>query len=68
MSSDDGGLTWTKHKEYIVSQDLVPTPAGFGEKFDCRDPKVFIVEDKGIRHIGKNGIKYAENILELNKK
>ena len=52
MSSDDGGMTWTKHKEYIVSQDLVPTPAGFGEKFDCRDPKVFIVEDKGMKLYG----------------
>lgn len=52
MSSDDGGMTWTKHYEYVISQDLVPTPTGFGEKFDCRDPRVFIVEDKGMKLYG----------------
>lgn len=52
MSSDDGGMTWTKHYEYIVSQDLVPHPDGFGEKFDCRDPRVFAVEDGGKKLYG----------------
>ena len=52
MSSDDGGMTWTKHYEYIVSQDLVPHPEGFGEKFDCRDPRVFTVEDGGKKLYG----------------
>ena len=52
MSSDDEGMTWTKHKEYVISQDLVPTPAGAGYKFDCRDPRVFIVEDKGQKLYG----------------
>lgn len=52
MSSDDGGMTWTKHYEYLVSQDLVPHPAGFGEKFDCRDPRVFTVEDGGKKLYG----------------
>lgn len=52
MSSDDGGMTWTKHYEYLVSQDLVPHPEGFGEKFDCRDPRVFTVEDGGKKLYG----------------
>lgn len=52
ISSDDGGMTWIKHKEYVVSQDLVPHPEGFGEKFDCRDPRVFKVEDNGQKLYG----------------
>ena len=52
ISSDDGGMTWIKHKEYVVSQDLVPHPEGFGDKFDCRDPRVFKVEDNGKKLYG----------------
>ncbi len=54
MSSDDGGMTWTKHKEYVISQDLVPTPNGLNinDKFDCRDPRVFEVEDNGQKLYG----------------
>jgi len=52
ISSDDGGMTWIKHKEYVVSQDLVPHPEGFGDKFDCRDPRVFEVEDNGKKLYG----------------
>ena len=51
ISSDDGGMTWIKHKEYVVSQDLVPN-LGYGEKFDCRDPRVFKVEDDGKKLYG----------------
>lgn len=43
MSSDDGGLTWTKRK-YIPSQQIL----GLGDKkTDCRDPKVFTYNDNG---------------------
>ena len=43
MSSDDGGLTWTKRK-YIPSQQRL----GLGDKkTDCRDPKVFTYDDNG---------------------
>lgn len=42
MSSDDGGITWTKRK--LIRQDLV----GIADrKVDCRDPKVFPVEYDG---------------------
>ena len=43
MSSDDGGLTWTK-RAYVPSQTLL----GLGnDKTDCRDPKVFQYDNNG---------------------
>ena len=48
-------------------QSLLPSKS-FANIMEVIDKGEYIVEDKGIRHIGKNGIKYAENILELNKK
>ncbi|MDE7083000.1 MAG: GH32 C-terminal domain-containing protein [Clostridia bacterium] len=48
MSSDDGGLTWTKRK-YIPSQQIL----GLGDnKTDCRDPKVFTYDDNGTTVFG----------------
>ena len=41
MSSDDGGLTWTKQK--LIPQSLT----GISKKVSCRDPKVFPVEKSG---------------------
>ena len=41
MSSDDGGMTWTKRKR--IPQTVVVGPG----KTDCRDPKVFPVEKDG---------------------
>ncbi len=43
MSSDDGGMTWTKRK--LIEQQIA-TGAGSG-RTDCRDPKVFPVETSG---------------------
>lgn len=40
MSSDDGGLTWTKRK--LIPQTVATAPVD--EKTDCRDPKVFPVK------------------------
>lgn len=42
MSSDDGGMTWTKRK-------LIPQSLATGDiaKTDCRDPKVFPVKKDG---------------------
>ncbi|MDE6868037.1 MAG: glycoside hydrolase family 32 protein [Clostridia bacterium] len=41
MSSDDGGITWTKRK--TIPQSLT----GINKKVSCRDPKVFPVEKSG---------------------
>ena len=41
MSSDDGGMTWTKRRR--IPQTIVVGP----EKTDCRDPKVFPVKKDG---------------------
>ncbi|MDE6505587.1 MAG: GH32 C-terminal domain-containing protein [Clostridia bacterium] len=43
MSSNDGGLTWTKRR-YIPTQDILGLGAA---KTDCRDPKVFTYDDNG---------------------
>ena len=39
MSSDDGGMTWTKRK--LISQTVATAPDGIFHKVACRDPKVF---------------------------
>ena len=44
MSSDDGGMTWTKRK--IISQTEATGQDGIYHKVACRDPKVFPVEVK----------------------
>ena len=44
MSSDDGGMTWTKRK--IISQTVATGNDGIYHKVACRDPKVFPVEVK----------------------
>ena len=41
MSSDDGGMTWTKRK--MIPQDVATGPDGIFHKVACRDPKVFPV-------------------------
>ena len=42
MSSDDGGMTWTKRK--LISQTEATGQDGIYHKVACRDPKVFPVE------------------------
>ncbi|MDE5729016.1 MAG: hypothetical protein K2I20_02435, partial [Clostridia bacterium] len=42
MSSDDGGLTWTKRK--LIPQTVATAPDGYNSITDCRDPKVFPVK------------------------
>ena len=42
MSSDDGGMTWTKRK--LISQTTATAPDGIFHKVACRDPKIFPVE------------------------
>ena len=42
MSSDDGGLTWTKRK--LIPQTVATAPDNMNGKTDCRDPKVFPVK------------------------
>ena len=42
MSSDDGGMTWTKRK--MIPQDVATGADGIFHKVACRDPKVFPVE------------------------
>ena len=42
MSSDDGGMTWTKRK--IIPQTLATAADGIYHKVACRDPKIFPVE------------------------
>ena len=44
MSSDDGGMTWTKRK--MISQTVATGPDGIYHKVACRDPKIFPVETK----------------------
>ena len=44
MSSDDGGMTWTKRK--LIPQTIATAPDGIYHKVACRDPKVFPVETK----------------------
>lgn len=41
MSSDDGGMTWTKRK--LIPQDVATGADGIFHKIACRDPKVFPV-------------------------
>ena len=41
MSSDDGGMTWTKRR--IIPQTIATAPDGINHKVACRDPKVFPV-------------------------
>ncbi len=42
MSSDDGGITWTKRK--IIPQTIATGNDGIYHKVACRDPKIFPVE------------------------
>ncbi len=42
MSSDDGGMTWTKRK--LIPQDVATGADGIYHKVACRDPKVFPVK------------------------
>lgn len=44
MSSDDGGMTWTKRK--LIPQDVATGTDGIFHKVACRDPKIFPVEVK----------------------
>lgn len=44
MSSDDGGMTWTKRK--MISQTVATGADGIYHKVACRDPKIFPVEVK----------------------
>ena len=41
MSSDDGGMTWTKRK--LIPQTVATAPDGIFHKVACRDPKIFPV-------------------------
>lgn len=43
MSSDDGGMTWTKRK--LIPQTVATAPDGIFDKVACRDPKIFSVEE-----------------------
>ena len=42
ISSDDGGMTWTKHRH--IPQDRA---TGEGGKMDCRDPSLFPIKKDG---------------------
>lgn len=42
MSSDDGGISWTKRK--LIPQTVATAPDGYNGITDCRDPKVFPVK------------------------
>ncbi len=44
MSSDDGGMTWTKRK--LIPQTAATAVDGIYHKVACRDPKIFPVEVK----------------------
>lgn len=44
MSSDDGGMTWTKRK--LIPQTIATAQDGIHHKVACRDPKIFPVETK----------------------
>ena len=41
MSSDDGGMTWTKRK--LIPQEIATGADGIYHKVACRDPKIFPV-------------------------
>lgn len=41
MSSDDGGMTWTKRK--LIEQTVATASSGYFGKEACRDPKIFPV-------------------------
>ena len=46
MSSDDGGMTWTKRK--LIPQTVATGAEGIHHKVACRDPKVFpVVQQDG---------------------
>ncbi|MBQ9103835.1 MAG: GH32 C-terminal domain-containing protein [Clostridia bacterium] len=46
MSSDDGGMTWTKRK--LIPQTVATGPDDIYHKVACRDPKIFpIAEEDG---------------------
>ena len=45
MSSDDGGMTWTKRK--LIEQTVATGQDGIFHKVACRDPKVFPIEWNG---------------------
>ena len=45
MSSDDGGMTWTKRK--MIGQTVATGAEGIHHKVACRDPKVFPVVQEG---------------------
>ncbi len=45
MSSDDGGISWTKRK--IIEQTVATGHDGIFNKVACRDPKIFPVEFDG---------------------
>ncbi len=44
MSSDDGGITWTKRR--MIPQTVATGNDGIYHKVACRDPKIFPVETK----------------------
>lgn len=67
MSSDDGGLSWTKRR-YIPSCDILGLkPDEKGVKADCRDPKVFAFDDNGTTVYGMllTGMKDPFNVWFL---
>ena len=45
MSSDDGGLTWTKRR--LIPQTVATASNGIHHKIACRDPKIFPVASEG---------------------
>ena len=45
MSSDDGGMTWTKRK--LIPQTIATAPDGIFGKVACRDPKIFPIQKSG---------------------
>ncbi len=45
MSSDDGGMTWTKRQ--LIPQTVATAPDGIFDKVACRDPKVFPIAFDG---------------------
>ena len=45
MSSDDGGMTWTKRK--LIGQTVATGSDGIFGKVACRDPKIFPIEKDG---------------------
>ena len=45
MSSDDGGMTWTKRK--LIPQTIATGQDGINHKVACRDPKIFPIAQDG---------------------